>query len=348
MGGDTDSFEDFFDGMEKETLTKVYVSSESQSPEGFDTYSDEKGDFFLLRQENIDQNDVEDAAEVLDEAGGPDVDEGEAIEALREALGMDHGKAQKGRIYIDDPSEAPEDANVEEGAQGGYYYEYDDTRDEQDTTQEDLMSSIEEALDEGHDPEEIQEHILDETDEEPESVLEQVIGGISSILRADDPNPDVERVFWKAYDTLSELRLEKQRGQRVYIEDPDDAPDMLEVHEGPRGGYFYISEPEQVNLDPERDVDEVILELVQEYYQVYGTTGLEDLDFWSTELMEQVDAGEIQSSPEEVMETVEIGDSDDTTDSAGLVNSVLNTFGREGLERLDYWTNRVMERNEEE
>lgn len=32
----------------------------------------------------------------------------------------------KGRRYIDDPSDAPEDVEVEEGPQGGYYYETGD------------------------------------------------------------------------------------------------------------------------------------------------------------------------------------------------------------------------------
>lgn len=41
--------------------------------------------------------------------------------------GNEHGgKTEKGRVYISDPSEAPEDAQVHEGDQGGYYYETED------------------------------------------------------------------------------------------------------------------------------------------------------------------------------------------------------------------------------
>jgi hypothetical protein len=32
-------------------------------------------------------------------------------------------ETEKGRVYVDDPSEAPDDVNVQEGQQGGYYYE---------------------------------------------------------------------------------------------------------------------------------------------------------------------------------------------------------------------------------
>lgn len=31
-------------------------------------------------------------------------------------------EAEKGRVYVDDPSQAPDDADVQEGDQGGYFY----------------------------------------------------------------------------------------------------------------------------------------------------------------------------------------------------------------------------------
>ncbi|AGM11636.1 hypothetical protein HCTV5_26 [Halovirus HCTV-5] len=34
-------------------------------------------------------------------------------------------ETEKGRVYVDDPSQAPDDANVQQGDQGGYFYETD-------------------------------------------------------------------------------------------------------------------------------------------------------------------------------------------------------------------------------
>lgn len=46
----------------------------------------------------------------------------EVFQGLRRSSGMAQDK-QKRRVYIQDPSEAPEDANVQEGPRGGLYYE---------------------------------------------------------------------------------------------------------------------------------------------------------------------------------------------------------------------------------
>lgn len=52
-----------------------------------------------------------------------DVDKDSVKRAAHEAL----GETMKGRRYIDDPSEAPEDAEVHEGDRGGMYYETEGT-----------------------------------------------------------------------------------------------------------------------------------------------------------------------------------------------------------------------------
>lgn len=46
-----------------------------------------------------------------------------AVDRLVKALREEAEEIKKGRRYISDPSEAPENANVEQGPQGGYYYE---------------------------------------------------------------------------------------------------------------------------------------------------------------------------------------------------------------------------------
>jgi len=94
---------------------RVYISDPSEAPNAA-IVGQEPGGPLFYRREAWDEA-QETYPEELEDDYEFDMPESE------EADGAEKGIALKGRVYISDQSEAPDDVNVEEGAQGGYYYE---------------------------------------------------------------------------------------------------------------------------------------------------------------------------------------------------------------------------------
>lgn len=58
-----------------------------------------------------------------DDPRGKDVFSNEFVRSVANTIARAQGYTEKGRRYVDDPSEAPDDANVQQGPSGGFYYE---------------------------------------------------------------------------------------------------------------------------------------------------------------------------------------------------------------------------------
>lgn len=102
-------------------------------------------------------------------------------------------QAHHNRTYIDDPSEAPDFVNVQEGERGGYYYELPDGVTE-DEAQE-LSEDIGEIIDHYSEQDEVADHALEE---EVYEAFERI-----------GADPDADNV-WEFIQEVIEPQLEEQ------------------------------------------------------------------------------------------------------------------------------------------
>lgn len=112
-----------------------------------------------------------------DDPGSHDAFTHEFKDALAEAISGDSREdVGKRRVYIDDPSEAPEDVNVQEGDAGGLYYE---TGNGGGDVGEASLDDVEDALDVGF-PEDPSDEVMDDAASEAAENLSEV-GDLSDV-----------------------------------------------------------------------------------------------------------------------------------------------------------------------
>jgi hypothetical protein len=157
-------------------------------------------------------------------------------ELLNEVVGVAK-KFAKERTYIRDPSEAPEGADVEEGPQGGYYYEEAISPDggsspnpEDGETEGERLQT---ALNEQGVSEEDQQQLLEELQEVADEGF--------------DPTSILQPLLQMGYDyetanSVTEVVFGKDFSKRTYVSNPSDAPPGVDLHEGPQGGTYYEEE----------------------------------------------------------------------------------------------------------
>lgn len=178
---------------------------------------------------DVDAEDVIDAIQTWRQAQSDPVPDEETVDRPDER--------RKDRVYVESPEEAPEDANVQEGDYGGYYYEVGGSESDSSEFDEESAMSIAQDLEEQF----------------GDKVLHAVIRTIGQHA------PEVaEAMATTASITLSDEAKQKRESgtgnlikARVYVEDPDEAPDHVNVQEGEQGGIYY--EPEYVDGESSSD-----------------------------------------------------------------------------------------------
>lgn len=190
---------------------------------------------------------------------------------------------QKGRVYVDSPEDAPEDANVQTGEDGGTYYvtegSGDEESDDSDDADDDLSAGDEITIDNFGQEQEVTvvdpnlpNGILVETedgnqmsvgehadmvteDDVKEDVIENAVSKITSWLplASESPDPQREEVDapWNEVEdpeNLADKFIKRLMGKnRVYLEDPSDAPQGALVRQGRSGVWFYDTRQTQEN-----------------------------------------------------------------------------------------------------
>lgn len=109
---------------------RVYVESVEQAPDHVVVRKDDSGRIFYRQNEVWDEArafypDNVEGTETTDADGAGDGVESEAMEDQAREDHAEEAREEfgKGRVYVQSPEEAPENADVQEGGQGGYYYE---------------------------------------------------------------------------------------------------------------------------------------------------------------------------------------------------------------------------------
>lgn len=187
-------------------------------------------------------------------------------EAVMESIQTD---VEKDRRYIDDPSEAPEDAEVQEGPQGGLYYETEgeegEEGEEPEYSEEMRMGFINEHpqlfsmithLNSKFGPKITHAFLRNAADVLGHIEPQHVQDATTLFLSDDDnPNPDIG-IKNKVEGRAMALALEKEfpyLKDRVYIDNPNEAPEDVEVEEGEHGGLYYETEETEEDTDVEPD-----------------------------------------------------------------------------------------------
>lgn len=147
-------------------------------------------------------------------------------------------ETEKRRVYIGDPNEAPDWANVQEGQQGGYYYETDDSAEDQ--SYEEAQETLDEEMPGGHTVRDVASGMaseaMDEMDggaweyHEPEEVADALEDRVRDWAQ-DNLNTEQEvELFVDQALTDFENHLQYQRSakRRVYISDHDDVGDLVD------------------------------------------------------------------------------------------------------------------------
>jgi hypothetical protein len=160
----------------------------------------------------LDDFDAEDAGgevEPGDDSGEVSMSVEETIDAgLERAFSEGSTDFRKGRRYIDDESEAPEDATVQEGSQGGLYYETgggEDSSEEETEEDENDLSDMSQR-------EQVQE-IKDTLDPEPEEFE-------SFADNAANRSQSAGQAYDEAYRDTQE-QLQSMISQPYLFNDPD-------------------------------------------------------------------------------------------------------------------------------
>lgn len=180
------------------------------------------------------------------------------VKALNEAVSK--YSVDKGRRYIDDPDDAPDDVEVQEGPEGGYYFETDDGGDEEDGEEGG------EDGDQGGDTTNLDEDEWDEVETEVHNAFVGFDTLSRDILEAvkdrsfDDLPDDPEQLEEFAYfaEDLAESRemfdddpeaaemwesiadevWERQEEVDVDVSDPDEVRDYMEEEFGEEGAHY--------------------------------------------------------------------------------------------------------------
>lgn len=119
--------------------------------------------------------------------------------------------AEKGRVYISSPDEAPEDVNVQEGEQGGYYYESDGATPEAETPGEtgDALDGISEVVVDN----EMEDTIPNEVAQDMADHVEERAG--------EEPERD------EALDAISEWVVDRQLEDAIPQDVAEDMADAI-------------------------------------------------------------------------------------------------------------------------
>lgn len=203
----------------------------------------------------------------------------------------------KERRYIDDPSEAPEDADVQEGPQGGLYYEVSED-DPVEVTEEEMDNLSDEQVDFIRDNPEVYDLVTELNSkfgpkltnsflQHAAEVLDYVgldtIDQVATLFLSEDGPPtvdmpatekgqemarEVEGLIWKQ----AEEALEIKDYYRVWVKSPDDVPEEQTVRydsggDGMGNRYYYevpFTTSTRINLSAEDDAQAQITKAMHE------------------------------------------------------------------------------------
>ena len=291
VGGNIKTFESLLDGLEKEINRKarIYVGSPEEVPDKYTPQRGDRGGWFYDTQEGPSnfaegvseslQDMVSDIVRLVAEDNRGQMDPSRAdLEDMADHLAdMNYdiarqkaeeilGKIQKSRVYVSSPDEVPEQYEVQEGSRGGYFYETGEHEQEyadgtvdveaiaertaRYASRDDTVSSADDVFDDGF----LHEQVVDQFPE---------LGMYDELN--DDDKEMVDSIAEEIRDELSnemDNTIENTEKNRVYISDPDEAPEGVNVQEGDRGGYYYETDN---GAEPDVDVPDGLEDHGAEY-----------------------------------------------------------------------------------
>lgn len=254
-------------------------------------------------------------AELIANATGRDTQRSKDQDAHSNSMGDDTNKE---RVYVDDPSQAPEDVDVQEGQQGGYYYETEggsgeggDGGDGQDggggTVQDEEADQAMQEM--GIDPQElVDDHVFQTGNEDPADISEQVYNEVVDQVFEETGNFDgAERIGAEAADQARQYAEEQygdgggdeggggggDEGGGPRDEDVQEAAQLAADRVEDRVGSRMEDLVDEVGDDVSfEDVEPQIQDVVYDeaYQDVYNETGDEQLaEEAATEAINMVD-----------------------------------------------------------
>ena len=245
--------------IENMHIQRIYVADEEQVPDAYDVQEDENGDLYYERDDSefIDSGRVSQEYEKADD--GPCWDGYEMVGMKIDENGNEvpncvpidekaDQPSRKRRVYVSDPAQVPIEAQIQEGPRGGFYYDTEDMPGPgyEGGTMEEAMQMASETVD-----------VPDQEALEWVADLAVEFGEVGGMPRGDFQGiveaynmgkPISERLDFGEVDDFvygyyqqnnPEFKSRRKNKRRVYITDPSEAPDNVDVEEGPRGGMYY-------------------------------------------------------------------------------------------------------------
>lgn len=234
--------------------------------------------------------------------------------------------ARKARRYVESPSDAPEGVNIEEGPQGGYYYETGENGSEGDDESDDESSDWNQAklytmgakLNSQFGPK-ITNAFLRNAGEVLAGIDPSMVATVLAAINSEDePEFDVGLKAKIEGEMMAKFLAQKARR---YVDDPSEVPEGIEVHEGEQGGLYYETEGEDEDEElgegdsayfdatlnvagQEIDISDTPVEIV-EFNQEYGAVIINHPKY-GNEVIQEEDIDDIEPASEEaIVETPE-------------------------------------------
>lgn len=157
---------------------------------------------------------------------------------LKTAIAQSAGSlvANKARRYIDDPSEAPEWADVQEGPEGGLYYETDDEPGESESVLDDIADDLGVDLDDVETEEEDDGPDVQSVEEELEADFDDALSAVPEGYQLDQESQPLDAAIVDRGNGAELVDIE--------LYDPEDGTVMLRPIDDPADAQRFVSDDE--------------------------------------------------------------------------------------------------------